>query len=310
MKPRRWFSIVLAGALLAGCGSSSSTGPGAAPPEPSGGETPSAGAGEETTPAGEEAASGAGVVSSEGPSKGTSVKESRSIEMEFDLTLLKEGSPAGMQSGSWSVYEERTLEVLSTKDKAVDKLKISFGRREAKPLLGVEKPSVTAGKTYFVENGSVKSPAGKDVPAKELGAVKAEYGWVGSPSPLAALLSGMSTGSKLKPPADARRALIGELPGIDHDKTELELELVGVDRGDRPSARVQVTMTSELDGGDMDFTLTLKGPAVIDTRTGWVASVALSGTVKAKGTVKHKKQGRLESRGKGKVEIERKAEFF
>ena len=288
-----------------GCGSSQAGGPAASGAESS-----------ETSGGGEESSSGEGA--SEGspsagptakaaaPAEGTSALESRSIDMQFDLTLLSDGSPAGMQSGSWSIYEERTLKILGVKDSAIGKLQVAYGRREAKALLGVEKPSFTAGKTYVIDNGSVSGTAGKGVPAKEQSAVESEYGWVGGESPLVAAISGQSVGAKIEPPAAARRALIGELPGIDHEQTKLEAVLKGVDGN---TAKLDVTMTSELDGGDMKFTLELSGPASVDLRTGWVKSLALSGKVKALGKIKHKKKGMLESNGKGTAKIERKAEF-
>jgi hypothetical protein len=244
----------------------------------------------------------------EAPAEGTSALESRSIEMQFDLTLLKDGSPAGMQSGNWSIYEERTLKVASAKDDAIGKLELSFGRREAKALLGVEKPSVTAGKSYVVEAGSVKAAGGKDAPGAEKTAVEAEYGWVGSPSPLLTLLSSMKAGASSEAPADARRALIGELPGIDHERTKLDVKLVQIGGDARKTAKLDVKLESELDNGDMDFTLTLAGPAEVDVATGWVKSLELSGAVKAKGNVKHKNKP-MEARGKGTAKISRKAEF-
>jgi hypothetical protein len=285
--------IHLAVALFAlGCGSSRPAGPGS-PGDPAGG------GGAKDAPAVKIAA----------PAEGTSALESRSIEMSFELTLIKDGSPAGIQGGSWSIYEERTLKVGATKGNAIEKLEIAFGRREAKALLGVEKPSTTAGKTYLVEApGGVKLAGGKDAPEAERAPVAAEYGWVGEPSPLLAELARLSTGGRSAPSAAARRALIGELPGVDHEKTELSVVLAGVESGKRPTAKLDVELKTTLDNGDVLFDLELAGPARIDTETGWVASLELDGKLTAKGAVKHQKKT-LEAKGKGSVKIVRKAEF-
>ncbi len=290
---------------FSGCGGTPSTAKSGDDAE-HGGEPGETTAGE---PAGEGKGAGAGAVKIEAPAEGASAHESRNVEMQFDLTLLKEGSPSGMQSGSWSVYEERTMKVLGTKDKAISKLELVFGRREAKALLGVEKPSHTAGKTYVIEASgaepSVKTTSGKDAPANERSAVSAEYGWIGRPSPLLEMLAELKPGASTEPPAEARRVLIGELPGIDHEHTSLSAKLVSVEG---KSAKLDVTLKSELDNGDMDFTLELAGPAVVDTRTGFVKSLDLSGKVTAKGSVKHQKKP-MEARGKGSAKISRKAEL-
>jgi hypothetical protein len=244
----------------------------------------------------------------EAPAEGTSALESRNIEMQFDLTLLRDGSPAGMQSGSWSLYEERTLKVLGAKDDAIEKLQVAFGRRETKALLGVEKPSVTAGKTYVIQGGTVKSAGGKDAPGAEQSAVSSEYGWVGSPSPILTMLRDMKPGGSTEPSADARRALIGELPGIDHERSKLGVKLVEISSAARKTAKLALQLESEIDNGDMGFTLALTGPAEVDVQTGWVKALELSGKVTAKGSVKHKNKP-MEARGKGTAKISRKAEF-
>jgi hypothetical protein len=287
---------------IGGCGGAQTPAAGA---ESNGDDTREGAAGE-----GSSGASGsAEAVKIEAPAEGASAHESRNVEMQFDLTLLKEGEPAGMQSGSWSIYEERTTKVLATKERAIEKLELVFGRREAKALLGVEKPSVTAGKSYVLDASTgavaVKSPSGKEAPAAESSAVSAEYGWVGRPSPLLEMLQGVKPGASTEPPAEARRVLIGELPGIDHEQTKLEVKLLGVQA---KTAKLQLTVASEIDNGDMKFTLSLEGPAEVDTATGWVKSLDLSGKLKAEGSVKHNKKP-MQARGKGSAKISRKAEL-
>jgi hypothetical protein len=307
---RTW--VLVLSLAVAGCGGGSSSGGGTESPEgSSGGEESGDGtAAGQPGGSGESAAGGssAGAMQVDAPKEGMLALESRTIEMQFDLTLLKDGSPAGMQSGSWSVYEERTLKVLGTGDDAIQKLELSYGRREAKALLGVEKPSLTAGKVYVVESGGSVKRSGKDAPGGEKSAVEAEYGWVGSQSPLVGVIRELKPGASAEPPADARRALIGELPSVDHEQSKVEMKLVSVDTSGRKTAKLDVKLESELDNGDMSFTLALAGPAQVDLSTGLVKSLDLSGTVKAKGSVKHKKKP-MEARGKGTIKIARKAEF-
>ncbi len=310
---RSWSKGVLVISLaLAACGGGAQSGSGANSPDDGESSESGSGSGSEQgtgESSGESASGEKSGITIAAPEKGQKALESRNVEMQFDLTLLRDGSPAGMQGGSWSVYEERTLEVLATGEKSIDKLGLAYGRREAKALLGVEKPSVTAGKTYVVESGgSVKLAGGKDAPEKERAAVLAEYGWVGQPSPLLTMLADLSVGGSAKPPADARRALVGEVPGIDHEQSDLSVTLTGIEGSGRKRAKLDLELTSELDGGDVDFTLDLAGPAVVDVRTGWVESLSLSGKLSAKGTVTHKKKP-MEAKGKGSAKIERKAEF-
>ena len=297
--------------LLAGCGAASQPADTTAAADPSDtpAETPDSAepTGAQQGPAGAETP--AAEVPSVDPSKGARALESRKIEMQFDLTLFKGEAAAGMQSGNWSVYEERTQDVKSVAGSAIDELLVIYGRREAKPLLGVEEKSVTAGKSFVITSGgAVKSGAGKKVSAAEKAAVLAEYGWVGEPSPLAELLRGMKQGASVEADADARRMLVGVLPGLDHEQTAVTLTLKKIESGKRASATLDVALKAEIAAADMKFALELGGPAVVDVATGWVMSLELGGKVKANGTVKHK-QGRLDARGKGKAEIRRSAEM-
>lgn len=297
--------------LLAGCGAASQPADTTAAADPSDApaETP-----DSAEPTGAEQGPAAGKapaaeVPSVDPSVGARALESRKIEMQFDLTLFKGEAAAGMQSGNWSVYEERTQEVKSAAGRAIDELLVIYGRREAKPLLGVEEKSVTAGKSFVISpDGAVTSGAGKKVSAEQKAAVLAEYGWVGEPSPLAELLRGMKQGASVEADADARRMLVGVLPGLNHDQTEVTLTLQKIESGKRASATLDVALKAEIAAADMKFTLELGGPAVVDVATGWVMSLELGGKVKANGTVKHKK-GRLDARGKGSAEIRRSAEM-
>ena len=149
------------------------------------------------------------------PAVGARALEKRAVKMKFDLTLTHKGASAGIQSGSWSISEERTEEAQAVKGNAITKLQLMFGRRDAKPLLGLEQPSVTENKTFELEaqgGAPVVTRSGKPAPDKERDAVLAEYGYVGAPGPLVKLLQGKKTGATLEPDAEGRRVLIGSAP--------------------------------------------------------------------------------------------------
>ncbi len=304
--------VLFASACAIGCGHGSAAAPGAKSPtnESSDGSTTTVAT---TAPGPAEAGgSAAPAASFPKPTVGTRALEKRSVKMKFDLTLSHKGASAGIQSGRWSIDEERTEEAQAVKGDAITKLQLMFGRRDAKPLLGLEHPSVTENKTYEIEaQGS--SPevtrGGKPAPDKERDAVMAEYGYVGSPSPLAKLLQGKKPGATLSPDAEARRALIGELPGIDENETKVTATLKGIHGDQRKQADLDVTLKGDLKNGDMTFKLDLTGPAVVDLATGWVTSLSLSGKVKASGHVKHKKM-KLEASGGGKMTVARNAKFM
>jgi len=289
---------------IAACGGGQSNAGGAAEPSGGGDATQASGSSEALPP-------GAIAVQPQAPKPKTRALESRSITMDFELTLLRGESPAGIQSGSWSLDEERTLEVAEAKDKAITKLNVTYGRREAKPLLGIERTAATAGKSYVVQPGGAITLADGKKPSKpEHSAVLAEYGWVGEPAPLLSLLASapLKKETELDPNVDAKRAIIGEISGIDPAATRLSLRFDSMRNEGRKTAALTAQGTATLDNGDVKFELDLDGPVLIDVETGFVTSADLKGSVRASGKVKHKK-GPLEARGKGNVHLVRKAEF-
>jgi hypothetical protein len=296
--------------LTAGCGAAS--GPGAGSPGSNGED--SSGGSDSLASDGERGS--AASIEARAPAAKTRALESRSIVMDFELTLLRGESPAGIQSGSWSLEDERSVEVVASKGDAIEKLAITYGRREEKPLLGIERTAATAGKSYVVDAASAEATVsrsdGSKPSAEERAAVLADYGWVGRPAPLLALLAGarLEPGTTLDASPDARRAIIGEISGIDPERTRLELRFVGLREldGGRKSAALEASGVAILESGDMSFELSLAGPLLVDIASGFLRQGTLEGSVKASGTVKHKK-GPLAAQGKGKVRLVRKAQL-
>jgi len=304
--------VFFVSAWAIGCGSKQGQGPGPGSPANATSSGDDATSVTTTHDASSGGASAAPAAAMPKPAVGARALEKRAVEMKFDLTLTRKGASAGIQSGSWSISEERTEEAQAVKGNAITKLQLMFGRRDAKPLLGLEQPSLTENNTFELEaKGS--SPevtrGGKPAPDKERDAVLAEYGYVGAPGPLAKLLEGKKPGATLEPDAEGRRALIGVLPGIDENETNVTAVLEGMHENARKQADLDVTLKGELKSGDMTFKLDLTGPAVVDLATGWVTELTLSGKVKAKGQVKHKKM-KLDASGSGKMTITRSAKFL
>lgn len=243
------------------------------------------------------------------PAPGVKSLEHRSVSLDYELVLARGDAAGGMQAGSWSLEEERSQEVLASEGPAVTKLKVVYGRREAKPLLGVEQTAATAGHTYELERKagelSLTRADGKDVSAAERDALEAEYAWVGGPSTLAEWLKGgsLAEGKSVEGGSAEARALLGVLSGVDYANAKVS----AVSRGKKGNdLSLHVKASLRLTSGETHFDLTLEGPAVVDTTSGWVKSLALAGPVKAGGKYKHKK-GLLDVSGKGKAKLDRKA---
>lgn len=289
-------------AAVAGCGGGAGSGPGA--------QNASGVEGAEGAKATDSADAKGGPTPAKAPAAGTKALEKRSASLVFDLTLKKGDHAGGMQAGSWSLEEERSLEVIASEGSAVNQLKVVYGRREAKPLLGVEMTTATAGHTYVLEskggNVDIRRGDGKDITGGERDALMSEYDWVGGPSPLSKWLGegGPAAGKKLEGGPSETRALVGVLAGVDYQSSKVSVVSKGKS-GD--SLALDVTATLTLVGGKTRFELTLSGPAKVDLAKGWVSTLSLKGTAKASGTLDHKK-GVLDVTGTGKAEISRSAE--
>lgn len=241
------------------------------------------------------------------PAAGTKALEKRSASLTFDLTLKKGDTAGGMQAGSWSLEEERSLEVLASEGVAVNKLRVTFGKRESKPLLGVELTAATAGHSYVIDakagDADIQRADGKEVSGAERDALMSEYAWVGGPSPLSKWLgeAGPAAGKKLEGGSEEARALLGVLAGVDYAGAKVSVTSKGKSGS---SLSLEVTAMVTLVSAQTRFDLTLTGPAKVDLQSGWVSELSLKGTAKASGKLQHKK-GMLDVTGKGQAELSR-----
>lgn len=249
-------------------------------------------------------------------SAGLQLLDRRTLSLDFDLNLLKKGEGKGVQSGSWSFAEERTLRVKTAKKDVITEMQVVYGKWDAKPLLGLTYEMPTDGKTYLLssDGSSLKIVRGNDTlsAGDEQRAVKAEYGWVGERSPLrkALLDSKLESGANLGKSAELAQLILGEIPGADSSQSELSATLDKVEgSGARKKALLKVEAKTKVTSAKTAFAIELAGTAAVDVATGWVIGADLAGTAQATGSVKHPKQGELEVSGKGKVTLTRKGEF-
>lgn len=247
---------------------------------------------------------------------GLQLLDRRSLNLDFDLNLLKKGEGKGVQSGSWSFSEERTLRVKTAKKDVITEMQVVYGKWEAKPLLGLTYEMPTDGKTYLLssDGSNLKIVRGSDTLSggEERRAVDAEYGWVGARSPLrqALLDSKLEPGAKIGDGQALARLVLGEIPGADSSQSELSASLDKIEgTGARKKALLKVEAKTKITSAKTSFAIALTGTAAVDVATGWVVGADLAGTAQATGSVKHAKQGELEVSGKGKVTLTRKGEF-
>jgi len=233
--------------------------------------------------------------------------------MDFALTLIKNGSAAGVQSGNWSFEEERSHRIDTVSEGHMTGLQVVYGKWDAKPLLGLRYEVPTDGKTYDLKSssGTVSvSRAGEALAADEKSAVLSEYGYLGGEPPLLAAMqeAGWKSGADLKVSPAMVFALLGAIPGVDHRKTQLTATYQGEQKDAREQAKLELQVKAELASGETTFGLDMKGPATVDRATGFVTSVQLEGTLTPGG--KMKVSGKmLDVRGKGSIKFERKAIF-
>jgi hypothetical protein len=206
---------------------------------------------------------------------------------------------------------------LSSKGPSITGLKVLFGKREAKPLLGVELTAATATHTYTLDakgggHPSITRNDGGEPSADEKDALMAEFDWVGSPSPLMKWVEGgaLADGKTIQGGAAEARALLGVLQGVDYSAAKVSATSKGKgSSGGREMLSLDVTANIRLASGPTYFDLELKGPAKIDLKTGWVAELSLSGPAKAGGQMKHKKGTLDVTASKGTATLKRGVKF-
>ena len=241
--------------------------------------------------------------------------------MDFALNLKKGDSPRGMQSGSWSVVEKRSYEVLGAQDGKVNKLRIRFGDRDARPLLGVKEKLGIVGNTYVLESkgSALKSRRGdKGAEATQPGEreVLGEYAWVGRHPVLMKLIDdgNLASGETRKASPNQALALLGQLPSVEHGKTRVKITSRGVEEGARRLFNGDLEATVVVQSNTTRFALELKGPVTIDLTTGVVASLETQGRDSSRrhpkaqeGRLRRQRQGRCEALAPDRV-LERQAQ--
>ncbi len=276
------------------------------PSSPQSESAPPAAGGDEAKPA--TASGGAADVAT-----GLRTLETRSASLEFDLNLSKNGAGAGVQHGSWSFSEERTLRVKKAKNNTILELEVVYGKWEARPLLGLTYEVPTDGKTYqvsFADKLNIARGSEKVSPAEDK-AVSSEYGWVGGPSPLRkALLDGkMVPEMHLTGSPQVSAALLGAIPGVNIAHASIMATFKSVKAQPRQTATLEVAGTFSIKSKKATFEIEIKGPAEVNVATGWVQSMDLPGTANITGQTDVPKKGAMDVEGKGKVTISRHSEF-
>ncbi|MGE5788757.1 MAG: hypothetical protein ACM3ZE_29470, partial [Myxococcales bacterium] len=201
---------------------------------------------------------------------GLQLLDRRSLSLEFDLNLVKKGEGKGVQSGTWSFSEERTLRVKTAKKDVINELQVVYGKWEAKPLLGLTYEVPTDGKTYLrtSDSSGLKIMRGSDFvnSGEEQRAVKSEYGWVGSRSPLrqALLDAKLEAGASLGSGQELAQQILGEIPGADPSQNELSAVLEKVEGSSRKKATIKVEAKTKITSKKTSFAIELNGTASID----------------------------------------------
>jgi hypothetical protein len=273
------------------------------------------GNGERPTAEGAETPSAAPAKEEAKVAEGLQLLDKRSLSLDYAFTLSQKDAGKGIDSGSWSFAEERTMRVKAAKKGVITEMQVVFGKWEAKPLLGLTYESPTNGKTYLLSDkgGSIDIIRGNNekTSADEQAAIKFEYGWVGTVSPLrlALLDANLKIGTELPKSAVLTQILLGSLPGIDPGQTEVTAVIDKVDSGAKKKVTLKTTAKTRIVSNKTFLDLELSGNTSVDLNTGWVLGSELSGTIKGGGTRTVKKHGELDVAGKGKVTYSRSSEF-
>jgi hypothetical protein len=303
MSESKWLRRAALGAVLVlgACGGGAASG--------GGGKAPDAESGEAAAEGGQGSGETAAEAAAPAPPTAARAQEQRAMSLEVTVKLLLEGRDAGIAGKGWSFEEGRKYSIEKVSGNAVTELSVVYGKREGKGLEGWS-PMPTENKGYRVLLGKggdieVRDADDKAAGSAESEVAKSEYGYLGKPHPLLVqvVAAKPSAGQKLALDAAAAVALIGYMPEM--SIVELSGEYQGTEQQDgREAAKVQVTFQSKLREGTLVYTLDLSGPALVDTSTGWVIKLDLSGkvTVSGKYTAKGKT---FDAAGGGKATLTR-----
>lgn len=207
-----------------------------------------------------------------------------------------DGNVAGISDKGWSFAEDRRVRIEQVGDRAVTKVSILYGKREAKGLDSWTSLP-TEGQGYEVSEDQGVLFAGKKAASDEENEiVMAEYGYMGKPNPLAvAIYRAKDTGEAQTLSPAAHRLLIGHIPEIKTKAVTLEhVETNGA------LSNIKVNFVGSIPDGELSYEFDLSGQAQVDTPTGWVRQMDLAGEVRATGTITAKGK-KLKADGKGEM---------
>jgi len=233
------------------------------------------------------------------------------MTLGVDLKLLQDGKQKGLKGHSWGFDEGRKNVIEKVSGNGVSRLAVIYGTREGKGLEDWT-PLPTEGKGYTVK---VKKGGGLEVldadgnpaGAAETEVAESEFGYLGKPQPLLAqvIAAHPAEGDKISLDSVGALALIGYMPEMEN--REVTVVYQGTEQRDGHTvAALDVTFQCRLKELKAIYALDLKGPAYVDSKTGWVLQLDLSGKVRASGKLEY--QGRVfDVEGGGKATFSRKA---
>jgi hypothetical protein len=236
------------------------------------------------------------------------LEEKRAMSARIKLTLKGEdGSAAGMSDESWSFAEDRRAALEKASGAKITQMSVLYGQR-SKSGLESWTTLATEGKGYDVRAGDgeprVLDNGKRNATSEEREIVLAEYGFVGKANPLlVAATQAEKSGDAQRLGLPATAALLGHVPELRLDQVQIR-HTGTAEREGRSTIDLEVAVEGSLADSGTNYKYTLKGPASVDAKTGFVVVLALEGPVRAQGsvTVKGKK---LAATGEGKMTFTR-----
>jgi hypothetical protein len=234
------------------------------------------------------------------------------MDASVNMVLMRDdGMAAGMIDKSWSFNEGRRSHIEKASKVGVTVLSVLYGKREGK---GLEQwtPLPTEGKAYTIKATGgglqVADQDGKAISSEERSVVEREYGYVGKPHPLLIMLARGKDGAEQNLSREAITSIAGFMPEMEVES--MRARLTGTDKkGDREVSKVDLVLAGVLTNNETKLALDLKGPASIDTKSGWVVELALEGNINVSGHYVHKDK-KLKASGKGKIKLGRNTKIL